>query len=1361
MLLPFIKQPQTAPTEEANQSAVPFLKLLQGLPTETVGESYCTSPLDIQSQLPFWINQNYGSNIGEQYLVSFLQAYYNWMYCGFKKEDINLTPYDIEELLNIDSVPDIFLDEYVKVYAPFITPAAISPEDRQNLRKFLRSIKTDFLISKGTENSYRYLLKILFNVSNVTIDYPKKYLMRMNGGKYIDISWDISGETGIINLPNQFDPDAPVDAAGIIAGGVGYNIESRPNLFGAALNEAVLPDDYFWQEYSYLLTSDAPNTGDITYKDTLLAGAHPAGMLGFFEQYIPLVDTDTGVDNNGDGVITSEASELPVIGRYLLMNPGITFSANPASDVLNSAFYNQFDFSDACDASKNYSCYCCTHECDPYGVAVAVPQHKVPSWDPDVSTDVISSSLAHMKIGSFYELDSTNGISPNILYASCNSGGCAFCSPGPENPVGMTAYQSDLNLLRFSDQDTYGFIIERNGNNNSIDFVYPKFPYVSSSSGFTGFGDLLEAVHLSNDIASWESNLEGFPFLAGAAGKQPDKAGAARFITEIDQSTPRGISMAKYVQSWIDQSASVDAGPLNSYYDVGDTQRRGSSSKKIQKSTIKKYQWFDFGTNEVMGSNSYSIAAGYIGGTFITNGERKISVPITAYNNNPNSPTASIYKLILNEPSQNDIDSINPSLGKVRELFDTSNPIDYKSIDQTHDQVLVTLSTTGSVSILFSADFSVESLFSQGDTGNSYLNRLVYFDADYVGDGFLTDDSGEAVFIENKDFVDIAASGGLLSPTEDIIVWCLHKSGKLYGVSLYGAVDADGTDSARPRAKFVTGTKNRHPLFGTASAEIPQFVPNWNGEDRKLGMGRDEFKQKYIWNLTAGINTGVPVTNGMCKEVAYALNLIPKVLTGPSAGRRFPVINVRGGYQSGGVAVCVDPNYTGYLPTNADNFAHPTQMCEVVKFMDYNSAVPYLRDKLKKIQRHSAVYNSVSGTWSYSVNADFDKELYNAIFGVTILVDGVRELMYVPPRCVSIMRFLKVVAGVIPGAGAPGSGTISILGNNGNWTPISANETLLPCGFSAAHAVTASDENLSIGAQLAKNKINLLGDFGLTAAKWDYSTYGNSPLFNGNYGFAASARFKFGATGGLVSTTSGTSYAGFFIPKTVTGFTVGMFDDTKHYVPPAAHIVGTQMGWGNPIKLNGSYHPEYNIPPQDGNTADIYGFSPFDYFGNTASDNVAPSHLIYESNYINNNHIVKTIGYKDAFGKLPVNTAGVPINGYDMNATITVMGIADEEKLQNHFAWIHAFSETLVGIRADGTMDVISFRSADYDGFIWDPFVGSCFPSNRQNASGITFANLLPAGYTADINTMKKVGSYVNGTYETYNYNLPFIFGSA
>jgi len=428
MLLPLIKKSQTAPTEEVNQSGVPFLKFLQNLTTPTVEESYCASPLNIQSQLPFWINQNYGSNDGEQYLVSFLQAYYNWMYCGFKKEDINLTPYDIEELLNIDSVPDIFLDEYVKAYAPFITRAAILPADRQNLRKFLRSIKTNFLINKGTENSYRYLLKILFNVSNVTIDYPKKYLMRMNGGKYIDLSWDISGATGIIDLPEAFDPGATF-GSGIIAGGVGYNTNTRPNLFGAALNEAVLPDDYFWQEYSYLLTSDAPNDGSITYKDTLLAGAHPAGMLGFFEQYIALEDIDTGADDNGDGVVTNADSELPVIGRYLLMYPGITFSGFPYSQLLTHPFYNSFNIVNACSADKDYTCYCCNNYCDPDGTLQYIPQHKLPVWDSEIRISVRGKSLGDMKIQDFIELTpyATGVVNPNISLGTCTTANCATC----------------------------------------------------------------------------------------------------------------------------------------------------------------------------------------------------------------------------------------------------------------------------------------------------------------------------------------------------------------------------------------------------------------------------------------------------------------------------------------------------------------------------------------------------------------------------------------------------------------------------------------------------------------------------------------------------------------------------------------------------------------------------------------------------------------------------------------------------------------------------------------------------------------------------------------------------------------------
>ena len=263
--------------------------------------------------------------------------------------------------------------------------------------------------------------------------------MRLNGGKYIDFSWDLENSQ-IIDLPSGFDPDNPIDTTtNLIAGGVGYDIDTRPNLFGAALNEAVLPDEHFWQEYSYLLTSDASigENGYITYKDTLLAGAHPAGMLGFFEEYIPLDDVDVGADNNGDGVVDYQAKELPIIGRYLLMNPGITFPAlaangplNMLEGAINTQFYSGYTFDANCSVVKNYNCYCCEYPCDPDGTLISIPQHKLPLWDANIVNEVKNKSLAYMTIGSFIELELNTARfneSPNISLSTCSTASCDAC----------------------------------------------------------------------------------------------------------------------------------------------------------------------------------------------------------------------------------------------------------------------------------------------------------------------------------------------------------------------------------------------------------------------------------------------------------------------------------------------------------------------------------------------------------------------------------------------------------------------------------------------------------------------------------------------------------------------------------------------------------------------------------------------------------------------------------------------------------------------------------------------------------------------------------------------------------------------
>jgi hypothetical protein len=360
-----------------------------------VSVNYCDAPDFVTSQIPFWIVQNYGNNTGDNYLISFLKEYYNWLYCGFKKPQYQLTPYDLSQLLDIDLVPEAFLETYAKTYAPFIKWASIPAEDKQNLRNFLKSIKTAFLIKKGTENAYRHILKELFGVTNVNFDYPKKYLTRLNGGKYAGIPWTIDN-TSVIDLPTNFDPNNPI-SNDVIANDTGYNTRTRPNLFGSALNESVLPDDVFWHDYSYLLTSDAAlsSTGQITYKDTILSATHPAGTIGFFEQYVNIDDTD--IDSDEVTTITNEYLELPEIGRYLLLYPDRTIGANGVG--LN--LYNEY--AGGCGTPlDSYTCYCCNNICYADGVTFEAPQHKYPGdWVNSIKQETKSKSIGYMSIEKF------------------------------------------------------------------------------------------------------------------------------------------------------------------------------------------------------------------------------------------------------------------------------------------------------------------------------------------------------------------------------------------------------------------------------------------------------------------------------------------------------------------------------------------------------------------------------------------------------------------------------------------------------------------------------------------------------------------------------------------------------------------------------------------------------------------------------------------------------------------------------------------------------------------------------------------------------------------------------------------------
>lgn len=401
MLLPLYRN-QSGPTEQVTQGGIPFFKFAKNLAdsvapdtsatgTETTADispldqdPFCEAPNFIESQIPFWLVQNYSST-GESYLIEFLKSYYNWLYCGFRKEDIKLTPYDIEMALDVDQTPDVFLDYFVKTYCPTIELESEKLQ-RQNLRKFLNNIKTKFLSSKGTKASYQYLLSTLFDITVEKISYPKYGLLRLNGGSFIGINTSVyqiftteslySAGT-ITNLPT---PDR-----------IHYGF---PKL---GLNLGVINDNNFWQDYSYLLQTTATAQEAVYYSNTVLNTVHPAGTKAFFEQYVPLTPIDFGTaDDNTDSVVISPLPrELPAIQNYLPYYPNYSFVIGGIT-----------------------LCSCCTSYCSPSGATAQYVTDLDPRWSESISDTTVY--FKDITIGDFLELYPIEN-SPNIT-TSCS--GC-------------------------------------------------------------------------------------------------------------------------------------------------------------------------------------------------------------------------------------------------------------------------------------------------------------------------------------------------------------------------------------------------------------------------------------------------------------------------------------------------------------------------------------------------------------------------------------------------------------------------------------------------------------------------------------------------------------------------------------------------------------------------------------------------------------------------------------------------------------------------------------------------------------------------------------------------------------------------
>lgn len=128
-------------------------------------------------ELPQFVRQNHPR------FVEFIEAYYEWL------EQPGNPYYSIDKMRNFSDIDEsvaIFIQQFRKQYLDsFPIELAVSDDGTPlNQRTLMKNIK-NFYAAKGTDRSYKLLLRVLLNTP-VTVYYPKQDILKASDGKWIE-----------------------------------------------------------------------------------------------------------------------------------------------------------------------------------------------------------------------------------------------------------------------------------------------------------------------------------------------------------------------------------------------------------------------------------------------------------------------------------------------------------------------------------------------------------------------------------------------------------------------------------------------------------------------------------------------------------------------------------------------------------------------------------------------------------------------------------------------------------------------------------------------------------------------------------------------------------------------------------------------------------------------------------------------------------------------------------------------------------------------------------------------------------------------------------------------------------------------
>lgn len=131
----------------------------------------------IEDQFPSFMKEDYKK------LILFIKAYYEWLE---QRENVGYVLQKLDTVTDIDSNGEEFFIHFKNTYLESF-PDLMSPDafgNKVNQKTVLKRIK-DFYGNKGTESSYKFLFRLLYN-SELEIYTPKQDILKVSAGEWYE-----------------------------------------------------------------------------------------------------------------------------------------------------------------------------------------------------------------------------------------------------------------------------------------------------------------------------------------------------------------------------------------------------------------------------------------------------------------------------------------------------------------------------------------------------------------------------------------------------------------------------------------------------------------------------------------------------------------------------------------------------------------------------------------------------------------------------------------------------------------------------------------------------------------------------------------------------------------------------------------------------------------------------------------------------------------------------------------------------------------------------------------------------------------------------------------------------------------------